>query len=116
VLVVGANPELGTPPDVLIPRPIPLASIMNPNIKHVHAGLVLAVVAAYVRQRPLGLQDDGDPVQLLVARMKDVTRHGGLDSSAEESIERGRQISRDRLGRASLDLVAVDEVYYFAVP
>ena len=40
-----------------------------------HAAFVLAVVPSHVGQRPIGLHDDRDPVQLRVPGVKNVTRH-----------------------------------------
>lgn len=75
-LVLGANSELGGPPKKLLPGRGTYGGVVNSHIVHQDAPLILTVEAADVGQRTLRLEYDGDPVQLLVSRVKDVPRHG----------------------------------------
>src|SRR3954452_6910072 len=78
-----------------------------------YAALVLGVEAPDVGPSRSGLQHHGDSVQRVMARVEDVSRH--LDRRAAVLVERAGEVGRDRLGRLSLDLMPVDEVYDLAV-
>ena len=115
MLVIAADTEAGAPLQVFIPRSAARCIVVNPDVQHVHTPLILAVVAAHIGFRPCGFHDDGDPVQLSVARMKDVTPHL-THRGATIAVEGGSKIRGDRLRRAALDLVSVNEVHDFPIP
>lgn len=73
MLMIAPDPELGTLPDVLLPGPTSRRGIVDPDIQHEHTALILAIVPTHIGQRPRGLDHNGDPVQLPVTRMKNVT-------------------------------------------
>lgn len=70
--VLGSNPELGAPPEVLFLWSTGLL-VMNTNVEHVDAAFVFIVKAPDVRPGPFGLDYDGDTVELGVSWMKDVS-------------------------------------------
>ena len=51
------------------------AGVVHADVVQVHAALVLAVEAAHVGRGAVRLEHDRDAVQLLMAWMKDVSRH-----------------------------------------
>ncbi len=73
-LVVALYPDLGALPDIVLFGHT-CCGIVYPYIQHKNALFILAVVSAYVGQRPVGLHYDRDPVQLRVPRVKNVSRH-----------------------------------------
>ena len=78
--------------------------------------LVLTVEPAHVGRGPVRLEHDGDPVQLLVPRMKDVSGHDARsDRGAAVAVERRGEVGGDDLRRLALDLMAMDEVHDLAV-
>jgi hypothetical protein len=66
-----ADPELCAPPQVLIPRPAS-PRVVHAHIEQVYARLVLRIESADIGQRTAGLDHYGDPVQLVVSRVKNV--------------------------------------------
>ena len=72
--VVTPDPELGAPPDIVF-LGYSSRDIVYPYIEHENPLLILTVVSAHIGQRPVGLHYDGDPVQLRMTRVKDVTGH-----------------------------------------
>jgi len=59
-------------------RPTSSDSSIDADVVHVHATVVLAVEPAHVRSRPVRLQHHRDAVQLLMPRVKHVSRHRRL--------------------------------------
>src|SRR5688572_29112044 len=114
MLVVASDPELGTLTDVLFLGCRRGRGVVHPDIEHMYPALVLAVIPSYIGQRPIGLQDDRDAVQLRVPGMKNVARHG-LDRGAEEPIKRGGEVSGNRLRGTTFDLMAVDKMHHLSV-
>ena len=68
---LGTNAELCAPPEVFVPRPA-RHRVVNSHVEQVYTRLVLRVEPADIRERAAGLDYDGDPVQLVVSRVKDV--------------------------------------------
>lgn len=93
--VITPDPELGALTDILLLGPGFRRGVVHPDIQDEQAAFILTVVASHVGQRPVGLDHDGDSVQLRVTRVKDVTRHCALDRGAEEPVERGRELGGD---------------------
>jgi hypothetical protein len=96
--MVAPDPELGALADIFLLGSTSCRGIVHPDIQHQHSALIRAVIPPHIGQRSIGLDHNGDPMQLCVARMKHVTRHGGLDRSAEEPVKRGREVGGDGLG------------------
>jgi hypothetical protein len=85
--VLGPNPELGALAQVLFLRSTRLL-VMNPNVEHVDAVLILGIEASDVRPRAPGLDDHGDPVELGVSWMKDVSRHMSRYTAAPQNLSK----------------------------
>ena len=74
MLMIGSDTVPGTLAHVLVSGASRRA-IVHPDIKHVHAARVFAVVPPDVRQWSIGLDYNGNPMQLRVARVKYVPGH-----------------------------------------
>ena len=74
MLMIRSDTVLGALADVLVSGASRRA-IVHPDIQHVHAARVFAVVPPDVRQRSIGLDHNGYPMQLRVAWMKYVPGH-----------------------------------------
>ena len=77
MLVLGAHPEPRTSPDILLPGERLGRRLVYAGVQQVQALLILAVEAADIGARPVGLDHHGDAVQLVMPRMEDVACQGG---------------------------------------
>ena len=68
---LGTDPELCAPSHVFVLRPTG-RRVVHAHVEQMHTGLVLRVEPADIGQRAAGLDHHGDPVQLVVSRVKDV--------------------------------------------
>ena len=59
MLVVAPDPKFRAPLDVLVLR-FCCGFLVDPYIQHMHALVVLTVVAPYIRARAVGFDDDRD--------------------------------------------------------
>ena len=73
--MLRADSELRAAPEKLLPRRRTRRRIVHTDVVHQHTTMVLAVEAAYVGTRAVRFEHDGNPVQLVVSLMKDVSGH-----------------------------------------
>jgi hypothetical protein len=69
---LGTDAEPCASSDIIVLRPTG-RRVVHPHVQQVHTRLVLGVESADIGQRAAGLHYHGDPVQLVVPRVKDVS-------------------------------------------
>jgi hypothetical protein len=78
MFVLRAHAKLRASPDIVLPGRSASRRLVHPCVQQMQPLLILAVEAANVGARPVGLDHHGDAVQLVVPRMEDVARHAGI--------------------------------------
>ena len=70
------NTELGRTRQILVSRRRTRRRVVHAHIVHDDAPLILTIETTDIGARTVRLQHDGNPMQLLMARVEDVSRPG----------------------------------------
>ena len=74
--MVRPNPELGRPRQILVSRRRTRRRVVHSHIVHDDPSLILTIETTDIGARTICLQHDGDPMQLVMPRVEDVSRPG----------------------------------------
>jgi hypothetical protein len=113
--MLGSNAELDAPSEILLLRKSVLSS-MHTYIQKMQASVIGMVITTHIREWTFGLNYYGYSVELVVARMEDVSRHSQrLYRGTTKFIESCRKIRSNDLRGAAFDLVPVNKVNHLPI-